>query len=65
MKIKIIRCEDMEQKLTEFEDKINDFIKNKKIVNIKYQEFLEIDEGADCGSYGSGVFGSVMILYEE
>jgi len=32
---------------------------------MKYQEFLEIDEGAKNASYGSGVFGSVMILYEE
>lgn len=65
MKIKIIRCEDMELGLTKFEGEINEFIKNKKVVDIKYQEFLEIDEGAENASYGSGVFGSVMILYEE
>ena len=65
MKVKIIRSEDMETRLTRFENEINEFIKDKKVVDIKYQEFLDIDEGEECGSYASGVFGSVMILYEE
>lgn len=65
MKVKIIRSEDMETRLTRFENEINEFIKDKKVVDIKYQEFLNIDEGEECGSYASGVFGSVMILYEE
>lgn len=65
MKVKIIRSEDMETRLTRFENEINEFIKDKKVVDIKYQEFLDIDEGEECGSYANGVFGSVMILYEE
>lgn len=65
MKIKIVRCEDMELGLTNFENEINEFIKDKKIIDIKYKEFLDIDEGAYNCSYGSGVFGSVMIMYED
>ena len=65
MKVKIIRCEDMETSLTRFENEINEFIKNKKIKDIKYQEFLTFAEGIHCGCYSDGVFGSVIILYEE
>lgn len=65
MKVKLIRCEDMERLGENFENEINKFIGNKKVVDVKYQEFLEIDEGTENASYGSGVFGSVLILYEE
>lgn len=65
MKVKLIRCEDLEMLGEKFENEINEFMRNKKVIDIKYQEFLDIDEGIENASYGSGVFGSVLIIYEE
>lgn len=45
MKVKIIGG------LNAFEDRINDFIKDKKVIDIKYQDF-------------SGII-SALIMYEE
>ena len=59
----------MEQKLTDFEDEINEFIKNKKVVDIKYntkilyQDFFETSEKNDFEIEGTEL-KSVLILYE-
>lgn len=63
MKIKIFRCEDMEDKYI-FEKEINDFIKNKKIIDIKYQEHTSYTDTQDGRIFGD-VFGSVLVLYED
>lgn len=63
MKIKIFRCEDMENKYG-FEREINDFIKNKKIIDIKYQEHTSYTDVQENHIFGD-VFGSVLVLYED
>lgn len=43
----------------EFEKEINDFIKGKKIIDIKYQDNLSLYEDYEDG------MKSVLIMYEE
>lgn len=69
MKIKIFRCENMEDKY-DFEKEINDFIKNKKIIDIKYQEHTSYSDYSvptdiNEGIIGGDVFGSILVLYED
>lgn len=69
MKIKIINKNETEVGDTNFENKINDFIKDKKIIDIKYnthvvyQNFFETFEKNEFEIEGCE-FKSVLILYE-
>ncbi len=55
MKVKWIKSEKLQFGITDFETKINDFIKDKRIIDIKYQEYSDKD----------GISANVLILYEE
>lgn len=61
MKIKIFRCEDMEMNIEALENEVNDFIKDKKVINIKYQEHTSYSFNEKIGD----VFGSILVLYED
>ena len=70
MKIKIINKNVTEVEDTKFENEINEFIKGKKIIDIKYntypvyQDFFETFEKNEF-EIEAYEFKSVMIMYEE
>lgn len=55
MKIKLIKSEKLQFGIDDIESKINSFIKDKKIIDIKYQEYSDED----------GISANVLIMYEE
>lgn len=55
MKIKYIKSEKLLHGICDFESVINSFIKNKNIIDIKYQEYLDED----------GISANALIMYEE
>ena len=48
--------------INEFEDNINSFIKDKKIIDIKYTNFI-VKTGS--GGYVSAVCDRALVIYEE
>lgn len=66
MKVKIFRCEDMELCLENLENEVNDFIKNKKIIDIKFQEHTSYNGyNSNFENVCGDVFGSILVLYED
>lgn len=55
MKVKLIKSEKLHSGISDFEDEINNFIKNKNIIDIKYQEYSD-----ECG-----ISANALIIYEE
>ena len=55
MKIKLIKSEKLQFGINDFESTVNEFIKFKKIIDIKYQEYSDED----------GISANVLIMYEE
>lgn len=55
MKVKLIKSEKLHGGISNFENAINSFIKNKNIIDIKYQEYSDED----------GISANALILYEE
>ena len=55
MKVKLIKSEQLHGEISNFESVINSFIKNKNIIDIKYQEYLDED----------GISANALIMYEE
>lgn len=62
MKVKVIDIDEISRDST-FEDTINEFIKDKKIIDIKYQSNISLaaNESMSSTEYGR----SVLIMYEE
>ena len=50
-------------KYSDFEKRINDFIKDKQVIDIKYQS--NVSMAASQGISGSDYERSVLIMYEE
>lgn len=67
MKIKIFRCEDMETCLNIIEHDVNEFIKDKKVIDIKYQEHTSYNNylSERAGDIDGSVFGSILVEYED
>ena len=55
MKIKLIKSEKLQSGTDSFETKINEFIKDKDIIDVKYQEYSDED----------GISANALIIYEE
>lgn len=55
MKIKLIKSEKLQFGIDNFESTINEFIKGKNIIDIKYQEYSDED----------GISANALIMYEE
>ena len=55
MKIKYIKSKKLLHGICDFENEINNFIKDKKILDIKYQEYSDED----------GISANALIMYEE
>lgn len=55
MKLKLIKSEKLQFGIIDFEATINEFIKGKNIIDIKYQEYSDED----------GISANALILYEE
>ena len=62
MKVKVIDIDEL-SKYSDFEKRINDFIKNKQVIDIKYQS--NVSMAASQGISGSDYEISVLIMYEE
>lgn len=62
MKVKVIDIDEISRDST-FEDTINEFIKDKKIIDIKYQSNISLaaNESMSGTEYGR----SALIMYEE
>ncbi len=60
MKVKVIDIDEISRDST-FEDTINEFIKDKKIIDIKYQSNLSLAANMSGTEYGR----SALIMYEE
>ena len=62
MKVKVIDIDEISRDST-FEDTINEFIKDKKIIDIKYQSNISLaaNESMSSTEYGR----PVLIMYEE
>lgn len=60
MKVKVIDIDEL-SKYSGFEERINDFIKDKKIIDIKYQSNISLSANMSGTEYGR----SVLIMYEE
>ena len=61
MKVKVIDADDTSYQI--FEEAINDFIKDKRVIDIKYQS--NVSAAASQGISGSKYERSVLIMYEE
>lgn len=61
MKVKVIEAE--MGNYQDFEKRINDFIKDKQVIDIKYQS--NVSMAASQGISGSDYERSVLIMYEE
>ena len=55
MKIKYIKSGNLHLGTDSLEDEINNFIKKKKVIDIKFQEYSDED----------GISANVLIMYEE
>ena len=62
MKVKVIDIDEL-SKSSGFEERINDFIKDKQVIDIKYQSNISLaaNESMSSTEYGR----SVLIMYEE
>lgn len=60
MKVKVIDIDEL-SKYSGFEERINDFIKDKQVIDIKYQSNLSLAANMSSTEYGR----SVLIMYEE
>ena len=60
MKVKVIDIDEISRDST-FEEAINEFIKDKKIIDIKYQSNISLAANMSGIEYGR----SVLIMYEE
>ena len=62
MKVKVIDIDEL-SKYSGFEERINDFIKDKQVIDIKYQSNISLaaNESMSSTEYGR----SVLIMYEE
>ena len=62
MKVKVIDIDEISRDST-FEDTINEFIKDKKIIDIKYQSNISLAANESMSS--TEYERSVLIMYEE
>ena len=60
MKVKVIDIDEL-SKCSGFEERINDFIKDKQVIDIKYQSNLSLAANMSGTEYGR----SALIMYEE
>lgn len=60
MKVKVIDIDEL-SKYSGFEERINDFIKDKQVIDIKYQSNVSLAANMSSTEYGR----SVLIMYEE
>lgn len=62
MKVKVIDVDEL-SKCSDLEKRINDFIKDKQVIDIKYQS--NVSMAASQGISDSDYERSVLIMYEE
>lgn len=63
-KVKIFERKISNETNSDFETRINDFIKNKEIINIKYSTEL-VTQGDHFRGYTSEIVHCVLIMYKE
>lgn len=65
MKVAVFRADGIKN----FQDALNSFIKDKKVIDIKYSTVLATLEYTDAGGYAvpsrSTIYDSALVMYEE